>query len=115
MVAMKKYSFHLPNELAAKLDALCEMYSQKKPAQVIADLVALAMSEVERRSGSNAGGDASPFQAGPSQHVYLLAGPFAEFHGLVRKHHHALTHLVDDEDGQPMAPAALDYQLGNSD
>ena len=115
MGSMKKYSFHAPPALAAQLDALCEMHPHKKPAQVLVDLLALALAEVERRANSAGGPHTPPFQADPSQHVYLLSGPFAEFHGLVRKHHHALTHLVDDEDGQPMAPPAQAYQLGDSD
>jgi hypothetical protein len=113
MHPMKNYSVKLTNALAAKLEAVCEMHPHKKPAQVLADLLTLALTEIERRADQHTEGGTLELQADPSQAVYLLGGPFAEFHGLVRKHHHALSQRVDgDEDTQaPVATRA--YQLGN--
>ena len=113
MHSMKNYSVKLSNALAAKLEAVCEMHPHKKPAQVLADLLALALAEIERRADEHTEGGTLEMQADPSQAVYLLGGPFAEFHGLVRKHHHALAQRVDEDEDIPAPVAAQAYQLGN--
>jgi hypothetical protein len=115
MHSMKNYSVKLTNALAAKLEAVCEMHPHKKPAQVLADLLTLALTEIERRADEHTEGGTLEFHTDPSQSVYLLGGPFAEFHGLVRKHRHALSQRVD-EDEDTLAPVvARAYQLGNSE
>ena len=113
MHSMKNYSVKLTNALAAKLEAVCEMHAHKKPEQVIADLLALALAEIERHASERTEAGTLELQPDPSQAVYLLGGPFAEFHGLVRKHHHALSQRVAEDEEAQIPVAARAYQLGN--
>lgn len=43
----KQYSFRLPTHVAAQIEALCEMYPTKNRTQIVADLLASALKQVE--------------------------------------------------------------------
>lgn len=110
-LSRKKYTVRLPLALAARLEALCEMHPQTTRTQLIGDLLGLGLAEVERvRSGPND----TPTSLVPdvNQPIYLLMGPFSEFHHLSYKHHLALEHALDQEDTQPMEPVD-GYTLGD--
>lgn len=107
----KKYVCHLPFALASRLEALCEMHPEKTRSQLLNDLLALGLAEVARASVGAA--SCSVFSPDTQQPVYLLTGPFDEFHGLVHKHHLAMAHeLAQDE--SPVYPAA-GYSLGDAE
>jgi hypothetical protein len=109
----KRYACRLPLELASRLEALCEMHPGKTRTQLMGDLLALGLAEVERAwSGRHAG--VAGFQTDTRQPIYLLTGPFAEFHGLIYKHHLAMEHeLAQDE---PQVASPIDgYALGEPD
>lgn len=109
----KKYSFNLPLSLASRLEALCELYPYKTRTQVIADLIGLGLAEVER-SASDTAIEPTEFHPDTSQHVYLLNGPFSEFHGLTRKHHLAMERELAEDDAELNYPMD-NYSLGNTD
>jgi predicted DNA-binding protein len=97
----KKYACRLPLELASRLEALCEMHPKKTRTQLMADLLRLGLAEVERASSAPAAALAE-YHPDTRQPIYLLTGPFAEFHGLVHKHHLAMEQGLDKEDPQAL-------------
>lgn len=44
----KQFSFRLPVHIAAKIAALCEMYPQKNRTQIVADLLTVALDDLEK-------------------------------------------------------------------
>ena len=107
----KRYAFRLPIHLAARIEALCEMHPETPRRQLISDLLALGVTEVERAQGQQNSALPSTLPD-PKQPIYLLNGPFVEFHGLAHKHHLAMEHALDGDE----APSTLvSYSLGNDD
>lgn len=99
----KKYTIGLPLALASRLEALCEMHPQTTRTQLIGDLLGLGLAEVERaRSSPNT----PPTSQVPdmNQPIYLLTGPFSEFHHLSHQHHLALEHALNQEDAPALPP-----------
>lgn len=93
----KKYSITLPPSLASKIEALCEMHPHTTRTQMMIDLLKLGLMQVER-AASHTTTAAAPYQPDTAQAIYLLNGPFDEFHGLIRKHHLAMEHTLDREE-----------------
>lgn len=110
-LARKKYACRLPLELASRLEALCEMHPGKTRAQLMRDVLGVGLAEVERAWSGNATG-APGFQPDTRQPIYLLSGPFAEFHGLIHKHHLAMEHELASDEPQVSYPVD-DYTLGD--
>lgn len=110
-LARKTYACRLPLELASRLEALCEMHPEKTRTQIMGDLIGLGLTEVER-IGSGAAAGPAGFQPDKRQPIYLLTGPFAEFHGLIRKHHLAMEQELATDDPQASYPVD-EYQLGD--
>jgi hypothetical protein len=108
----KRYTCLLPLDLAARLETLFEMHPETPRSKVIADLLRLGVAEVERTHAVVE--LAHPFAPGDNrQHIYLLSGPFAEFHKLTYKHHLALERAQNKEDAsEPNTNAG--YQLGDT-
>ncbi len=108
----KRYSVQLPLDLAARLEALFEIHPRTPRSHLMADLLRLGVAEVER---THAGEElAHPFvPLDNRQPIYLLSGPFAEFHKLLHKHHLALERAHSKEDAsEPTTNAG--YQLGDT-
>jgi hypothetical protein len=97
MIMNKKYSLSLPLPLASRIEALCEMHPHSPRTKIMSDLLHLGLMQVER-AASHTGTEAIPYQPDTTQAVYLLNGPFDEFHGLIRKHHLAMEHAMDGEE-----------------
>jgi predicted DNA-binding protein len=110
-LARKRYSFRLPLELASRLEALFEMHPQKSRARLLGDLLSMGMAEVERVQSAAAAGLAE-FHPDKKQPIYLLTGPFAEFHGLTRKHHLAMEHELAKDDAESSSSIG-EYSLGD--
>ena len=62
------------------------MHPSKRRSQIITDLLALGLERLEQ-AATGASSPEGGFHPDVRQHVYLLGGPFAEFRGLVQKHH----------------------------
>ena len=56
----KQLSFRLPVHVAAKIQALCDMYPSKNRTQIVADLLTSALEEVERGFPFVAGREIAP-------------------------------------------------------
>jgi hypothetical protein len=96
-LARKRYSFRLPIRVAARFEALCEVHPQKTRTQIMGDLLTLGLAGAEQaRPLATAG--AADYHPDTRQPIYLMTGPFAEFHGLVRKHHRAMAHDLAKDD-----------------
>ncbi len=108
----KRYSVTLALSLASRIAALREMHPQKKRHEILSDLLELGLAQIDSAaSGSNAG--FTPYYPDTRQAVYLLSGPFSEFHGLVHKHHLALEHELDQESTEPLC-INDDYSLSDA-
>jgi hypothetical protein len=109
----KKFAFRLPLDLAAQFEALCELNPETRRARVMADLLRLGLAQVTQDQASFVPPQVAQRPDHPRA-VYLPTGPFAEFHGLVHKHHLALEReLRMEEEGS--APQALDeFGLGDT-
>lgn len=97
---MQRLSLRLPLGLAARLAALCELHKEKSRNQILIDLLTLAVSELEKAAPPLIGID----QVAPEDRnatVYLLNGPFSEFHHLVIKHHLRMERELAGEDVEP--------------
>jgi hypothetical protein len=108
MTQHRRYSLRLPLALAARLAAWCELHPQRSRSELVAELLASGLVVAERSLAP-----AAPLvgSADTRQPVYLPAGPFAEFHGLVHKHHLQLERELDHEAAGVPDPA-VDYLLG---
>lgn len=87
------------------------MHPQKTRTQLLTDLLDLGLAEVERASSGVAAG-LTGFQPDTRQPVYLLTGPFSEFHDLIHKHHLAMEHELDKDEPETSYPMD-DYKLGD--
>ena len=105
-----RYSLRLPLPLAARLAAWCEMHPQRSRSELVAALLEAGLAQAER-AWAAAGASVSAAAPDPNAPIYLPAGPFAEFHGLVQKHHLRLEHELDHDEAVAPSPA-VDYLLG---
>lgn len=106
-IPRKRYALSLPLALAARVEALREMHPKQTRAKLLADLLALGLAQVEQAAGPGVA-DAPVF--GGRQPIYLLTGPFSEFHHLVAKHHLAMERAHDPDDSVE-TPAIDAYAL----
>lgn len=107
-LARKQYAFRLPLQLASRFEALCEMYPHKRRTELLGDLLGLGLAQLEQ-NWSRAG--PAEWHPDSRQPVYLVTGPFAEFRGLVRKHHMAIERELAGDEAEPLYPLD-EYQLG---
>ncbi len=110
---VRRCTLRLPVVVAARLEAWCEMHPQQSRAALISSLLAAGLAEAERSLPGERGPGAEPPSGGRAP-VYLPTGPFAEFHGLVSKHHLQLEQALDpaSRDAPEMPYPAVGYQLG---
>jgi len=82
----KQYSFRLPVHVAAKLAALEVLYPTKSRTQLVGDLLAAAIAEVEKKLPSHAG---EPLGPHPDTHEEMFeeAGPMAKYRTLANKYY----------------------------
>lgn len=108
--ARKQYAFRLPLQLAARFEALCEMYPQKTRSELLGDLLGLGLAQLEQNWPRSRAGTGE-WHPDSRQPVYLVTGPFAEFRGLVHKHHMAMERELAGDEAEPLYPLD-EYQLG---
>lgn len=93
-VTSKQYSLRLPVHVAAKINALCEMYPQKNRTAIIGDLLTTALDELEQ---------GLPIQKGEQIHqvdgkdIYEDVGLKSRFRDLANKHYHQLENELGNE------------------
>ena len=111
-LSRKRYALWLPLALASRVEALCEMYPQKSRTQVMSDLLGLGLAQIEQALPAPDPGQPA-FQSDIRQPIYLLTGPFSEFHGLARKHHLAMERELAREDPEAIQSADV-YALDDA-
>jgi len=80
----KQLSFRLPTHVAAKINALCEMYPRKTKTEIVGDLLAAALEELEQSLPATRGRQVdqdSEFGA-----IFEMFGPRVDFRRLANKH-----------------------------
>ena len=85
-VTSKQYSFRLPVHVAAKIDALCEMYPTRTRTQIVGDLLASAVYEVERSFPPVKGKEVAEHPE-TREIIFEDIGPGARFRELANKHY----------------------------
>jgi len=103
-LAPRRHSLRLPVAVEARLAAWCEMHPEKTRSEHVAALLATALAEAERTLPKVKGGIVDR-RADTQRPVYLLTGPFAEFRGLVNKHHLRIEHELNHEAPEAPYPA----------
>jgi hypothetical protein len=81
----KQFSFRLPVHVAARIAALCELYPSKSRTQIVGDLLAAALDEVQRNFPEVQG---AFFTTDPDtgNDLFEDVGPVAQFRKLSNKH-----------------------------
>lgn len=85
----KQFSFRLPTHVAAKIEALCEMFPNKNRTQLVGDLLTSALDELEQNLPESVGERLRPDleqfldeqegeRSGPYYYVGGLRGRFRE-------------------------------------
>lgn len=92
----KQFSFRLPVHVAAKIAALCEMYSSRTRTEIVGDLLATAIDELLAGfpciQGEYVGTNALT-----GEKIYLDAGLEAQFWVLANKHYKELEREMGNE------------------
>ena len=100
-VTSKQYSFRLPVHVAAKIEALCEMFPGKNRTQIVADLLTSALDEVERSFTSVAG---QPIGEHPEtgEIYYEDIGQVGRFRVLAESHYRELENELGNPSPSPL-------------
>ena len=84
----KQYSFRLPVHVAAKIQALCDMYPQKTRTEIVGDLLATAIDDLINGMPS-VQGKAVDYDEETEAEIYEDIGPRSKFWELADKHYKA--------------------------
>lgn len=98
-VTSKQYSFRFPVHVAAKIEALCEMYPTKTRTQIVGDLLTAALEDVQRSFQFIPGPFA--FEDDKGQKFYEDVGVGARFNKLVDKHYMQIEKEMGNPDPKP--------------
>lgn len=91
----KQSSFRLPVHVAAKIAALCEMYPKKTKTQIVGDLLAAALAEVEKGLPAYPGRAFTRDEDG--RELFEATGPAERFRSLSNKHYAELETELGNE------------------
>ncbi|HUW45449.1 MAG TPA: hypothetical protein VMW50_06605 [Dehalococcoidia bacterium] len=109
----KQFSFRLPVHIAAKIGALCEMYPQKNRTQIVADLLAAALDDLEKNLPEELGHlgdeenqyhDRMAAEASNEEYVpyYTLGGTRGRFRNIANQHYDELEKELGNEQPTPL-------------
>jgi hypothetical protein len=101
----KQQSFRLPLHVAAKLDALCAIFPNKTKTEIVGDLLATAIDEIERELPTLRGRqvDQDPdFGA-----VYDLQGQRVEFRRVANKIYREIERSLGNKNAADLYPENL--------
>lgn len=100
-VTSKQYSFRLPVHVAAKIEALCEMFPGKNRTQIVADLLTSALDEVDRGFPSVAGHKLFE-DPDTGEDVFEELGPSVRFRALANHHYMELERELGNPTPEPL-------------
>lgn len=90
----KQYSFRLPVHVAAKLNALQDVYPSRTKTELVGDLLAAAVEEASAHL---------PYSAGePDRDSYWAYGPAVDFRKAANRHYRELQRELGIEDAPPL-------------
>ena len=100
----KQYSFRLPIHVAAKLAALEDVYPSRKRTQLVGDLLATAINEVEKNLPSIPG---ALLGHDPDTHeeIFEKTGPIARYRTLATKYLSEIEREMGNKRPDPLFPA----------
>ena len=104
----KQQSFRLPLHVAAKIAALCEMYPQRTKTEIVGDLLASALMEVERGFPS-VKGQASGQLPDTGETYYEDIGQTTSFRRLANKHFEELEQELGTVNPKPLYEHVTTY------
>lgn len=96
----KQFSFRLPTHVAAKIQALCDMYPAKNRTQIVADLLAAALHEVELAYPEVRGPQIG--QDNDGSFLYEDVGISARYRALADKYYLELEKEQGNEEAKPL-------------
>ena len=96
----KQASFRLPVHVAAKLAALAEMYPQKSKTQIVGDLLAAALAEMEKGLTSHRGEHWHTDEH--DGELYWAVGPAQDYRTLSNKHYKELEKELGNESAEEL-------------
>lgn len=102
----KQYSFRLPVHVAAKLAALEELYPGRSRTQLVGDLLAAAIAEVESKLPTSAGAHVDKHPE-TGEDLFEAVGPGAEFRDLANKHYRDIERAQGNETPRKLYAASL--------
>jgi hypothetical protein len=102
-IKAKKFSLNVPLEMASRIELLCHIHPHKTRTQIILDLLELGFQQIDH-AAAKTDKEPPPFHPDTTQAIYLLNGPFDEFHGLIHKHHLALEREMNERDTEILYP-----------
>jgi hypothetical protein len=99
----KQFSFRLPVHIAAKIAALGEMYPTKNRTQIVADLLTVALDDLEKNLPQARGRYLEPHEDDPEpKDSYQLGGVRARFRNLANKHYLELEKELGNATPEPL-------------
>jgi hypothetical protein len=81
----KQWSIRLPIHVAAKINALCEMYPRKTKTEIIGDLLATALDQLSGALHDD-GGELLGIHPDTHEKIYAPSGAYIHFDKLTQKH-----------------------------
>jgi hypothetical protein len=111
----KQFSLRFPVHIAAKIAALCEMYPHKNRTQIVADLLAAALDELEKSLpqalGEPIGKEDEHIQEEIAHHegydyepLFCLGGPRGRFRHIANRHYDELEREMGNEGASVLYP-----------
>lgn len=111
----KQFSLRLPVHVAAKIAALCEIYPHKNRTQIVADLLAAALDDLEKNLpqaiGDPINDEDEHYQRQIAEHqgsdyepLFHLGGPRARFRNTANRHYQELETEIGNTSPSPLYP-----------
>jgi hypothetical protein len=107
----KQFSFRLPVHVAAKLAALEEIYANRTRTEIVCDLLAAALDEVERSFRSVKGAKIG-VDPDTGEEIYEDVGQGLKFQRIANRHYKTLEKELGNKDAPPLYPEEL-YAFGS--
>lgn len=96
----KQQSFRLPVHVAAKIAALCDLYPKKTKTQIVGDLLAAALADMQKGLPGERGDYFGTDQDGHK--LFVATGPIEEYRVLANKHYAELERELGNEAPEPL-------------
>ena len=106
----KQYSFRLPVQVAAKLAALEELYPTRSRTQLVGDLLAAAIGEVEKNLPSYAG-ESLGRHPDSDEEMFVECGPISRYRRLANQYYGDIEREMGNENPSLLFDAGT-YAVG---